>query len=351
MATPPARASLIPAGALLPSSFKVLLGQFYDYTVALLGSDGTPAKAREALNIPMRNYLDNPDGGVYQRTIAASADDVYMDDRWYALTQTGTITPSQVANPEDGYRYALRLTQSQAVAQRMGRAQIVEGNKTSELRGKTVTMGGRLKFSASATVRVALLAWTGAEDAVTSDVVNNWASAVYTPANFFAAANLAVIGTAAFVMTAATPGTVQVSGVVPSNATNLIAFYWTDAAAAQNVTLDAHGWRIVDAPSLVDYIRLPLGVELAACQRYYEITKVVARMATTTPISAMQTPVNFKFQKRAVPTIAVVNTDSSFNVTIGPVFEYITPWGLSVRIGSTFNDVGYTVDVSVTAEL
>ena len=77
--------------------------------------DRDPA-ARNALEVPVYNYLLNPDGAIYQRTVAASADDTYIDDRWYILTQTATATPSQVSNPEDGYRYALRLTQSQASA-------------------------------------------------------------------------------------------------------------------------------------------------------------------------------------------------------------------------------------------
>lgn len=124
MATPPARASLFPVGALLPASGKTYWAEFYDYVYALLGATGTTAAARNALEVPVYNYLLNPDGAIYQRTVAASADDTYIDDRWYILTQTATATPSQVSNPEDGYRYALRLTQSQASAQRLGRAQI-----------------------------------------------------------------------------------------------------------------------------------------------------------------------------------------------------------------------------------
>lgn len=49
MPTPPARSSIFPAGSLSPSSAKTLFGEWYDYTVALLGASGTAADARTAL--------------------------------------------------------------------------------------------------------------------------------------------------------------------------------------------------------------------------------------------------------------------------------------------------------------
>jgi hypothetical protein len=305
MTNPPARSSLIPVGALLPSAFKTLLGEFYDYATDLLGTDGTAASAREGLNIALPNYLDNPDGAIYQRAVAATADDVYMDDRWYALTQTATITPSQVSNPEDGYRHALRLTQSQAVAQRMGRAQIIDGRRTSELRGKTVTFGGRLKLSTTAVVRMAILACTGAEDVVTSDVVNNWASATYTTGNFFASTSLTLVATGTASLTAATAANASVSGAIPSGATNLIVLYWTEATAAQNVTLDAWGMRVVDAATLVDYIERDPEQDLADCQRFYETGAFFQNAVTgVTPHAT----VNMRVAKRATPTMAIAPT-------------------------------------------
>lgn len=268
MATPPTRLQLFPVGSLSPASAKTYMGQLYDYIYALLGATGTPAAARNALEVPAPNYLINPDGHVYQRPIAATADDAYMDDRWYALTQTGTITPSQVSNPEDGYHRALRITQSQVTAQRMGRAQIVEASQTSALRGKTVTFGGRFKLSSSATLRYAILAWTGTADAVTSDVVNDWTNATFTTGNFFASTTLSLVATGSTALTAATAATCSISGAVPSGATNLIVLYWTEAVAAQSVTLDAWAQRLVDATALVEAHRRSYAEELALCRRF-----------------------------------------------------------------------------------
>jgi ABC-type Fe3+-siderophore transport system permease subunit len=111
------------------------------------------------------------------------------------LTQTGTIAVSTLTDVENELPYMARLTQSQAVAQRMGYAQMIEGKDCKHLRGKQVTFRfGRQRLSIGDNVRIAVLEWTGAEDAVTSDVVNNWASAVYTAGNFFLGANLTVSG-------------------------------------------------------------------------------------------------------------------------------------------------------------
>lgn len=240
-------------------------------TGAGTASESELKTSRDSLGVPLPNWLDNPDGAIYQRSVASTANDAYMDDRWYALTQTGNITPSQVSNPEDGYDFALRLTQAQASAQRMGAAQILEGKDTRKLRGKTVTYGGRFKLSTSADIRLALLAWTSTEDSPTSDPVNDWTSSTYTAGNFFLGSNLTVVGVAEQAMTAGTAGTASVSGAVPSNANNLMAMYWTEGTVAQNVTLDRWGQRIVEASSLLDYIRRPHGEELRRCQRFYRI--------------------------------------------------------------------------------
>jgi hypothetical protein len=270
---------------------------------------GTALAAREALYVPGVNWLDNPDGDVYQITIAATADDAYMDDCWYALTQTGTITPSQVATPEDGFANSIRLTQSQATAQRMGSAQILEGKRSKKLRGKTVTFGGRMKLSTGANVRMALLAWTGTEDTVTSDVVNDWTSSTYTAGNFFLASNLTVVAVSSSAMTAGTARDVSVTGVVPSGANNLVVVYWTEATAAQNVTLDAWGRRLVEGASLLDYLRRGETEELRRCQRFYQ--PVYAGSYRRYVGNLDRDVRTFATPMRATPTLSIALTASS----------------------------------------
>lgn len=264
----------------------------------------TTQAAREALGVPAVNWLDNPDGEVYQGTVAATADDTYMEDQWYALTQTGTVTPSQLTAPEDGFAYGIRVTQSQVTAQRFGEAQILEGKRTKKLRSKTMTWGGRFKFSAGANLRIAILAWTGTEDVVTSDVVNDWTNATYSAGSFFLAANLTVVAVSpSLAMTAGTARDASVTGVIPANSNNVIVMYWTEATAAQNVTLDAWGRRLVEGATLIDYIRRSEEHELSRCQRFFETGsyrfRVVDNGGTVVSTVAM------KVRKRATPSITV----------------------------------------------
>lgn len=266
----PTLAQLFPVGSLGPAFAKTYFADTLTTLRTLLG-DGSDAKvSRDTLGVAMHNWLINPDGAIIQRALGAKADDVYMDDRWYGLTQTSTITPSQLVNPEDGFKYGLRLTQSQAVAQRLGRAQIMEGKDTMQLRGKTVTFGGRFRSSSAQVLRYAILAWSGAEDVVVSDFVNNWANATYTPGQFFNATTLAVVGVGSTALAAATPTSCSVGGVVPSNANNLAVFYWYEGTAAQNVTLDAWGLRLVEASMLVDYLKRSYADEFWRCLRFYQ---------------------------------------------------------------------------------
>jgi hypothetical protein len=317
---------------------KAALSALYDF-VAQRWARGTSgagtataaelASARDSLGVPMANVLDNPDGAVYQRSVTATADDAYCFDRWYALTQTSTITPSQVNNPEDGYRFAMRLTQSQAIAQRMGLAQIVESKDAVPLRGKTMTFGGRVKMSTTATLRIAVLAWTGSEDAVTSDVVSNWTSTTFTTGNFFASTSLSLVGASSATLTAATAADISVSGTVPSGATNLIVFYWTDAAAAQNVTLDAWGMRLIESSYLNEHVRRSYGEELARCQRFFEksygssaLTVAAAHQAVASTGSMLTSgSVRFAVTKRTAPTIVYY---SPIDAATGVMGEYNT---------------------------
>jgi hypothetical protein len=276
-------------------------------------SNGGAAKARDALNVPAVNWLDNPNGGVYQRSVASTADDAYMEDRWYALTQTGSITPSQLSNPEDGYPYAIRITQSQASAQRMGEATILEGKETRKLRGKTVTFGGRFKLSTASNLRLAILAWTSTEDSVTSDVVNDWTSSSYAAGGFFLAANLTVVAVSSTPLVAATVANAVVTGTIPATANNIVCIYWTESTAAQNVTLDAWGRRLVEASSLVDYVRRVEAEELIRCQRFVSTGAALFIGSAAAANNTIGAFIKFPVTMRAAPTIVLGTATENVN--------------------------------------
>lgn len=208
----------------------------------------TPARARAVMGITGWNrpwsHIINGDGRVNQRAASGVSDDTYGFDRHYALTQTGAVAISTITAVASGIGAMMRLTQSQAAAQRMGQAQILSNETTRELRGQMVTLGGTMRCSAAATIRFAILEWTGTANSVTSDVVNDWNSSTYTTGNFFISSNLAVRQVGTKVLTADTLTDWSLEATIGTSVNNLIVVYWTEATAAQSVTLDMR-WGLV----------------------------------------------------------------------------------------------------------
>lgn len=221
-----------------------------------------------------RNKLINGDGRINQREASTIGDDTYGHDRHYALTQTGNISVSTLTAPANGIASMMRLTQPNATAQRMGYAQILEATETYGLRGKTVTLGGKLRHSSAAPIRFAVLEWTGTADQVTSDVVNTWTSTNYTAGNFFRA-GLTVAAVGSITPAANTITDWSITANISGSANNLIVVYWTQGAAAQNATLDMR-WYLVEGDARAEddpFSPRHIQQELALCQRYYYETR------------------------------------------------------------------------------
>lgn len=267
----------------------------------------TIGRAHASLQWTFKNRLINPDGVVYQRAVAATADDVYFADRWYMLTQSGTVTPSVLSDPEDGFPKGVRITQSQAVAQRFGFAQIIEGKNCKDLRGQSGVLVPRVRISASQAIRYAILAWTGTEDVVTSDVVNDWTSVDYTDgaAKFFLDANITPLVVGAQTPIAATwTSLAAITAALGSTFNNLIVVVWTEGTAAQNVTLDFDYVQLERGNVPTEFERRASRDELALCQRYYERSVAVWTVPGDSGGSSSHAIVTYKATKRANPTVS-----------------------------------------------
>jgi hypothetical protein len=173
-----------------------------------------------------KNILVNGSGRLTGGPSGAVANDVYgLHDRWYALTQTGTVTPITVTDVEDGIPHIMRITNTTGSAQRAGYAQIIEGRECKHLRGKTVTLTAKVRRNDANAIRVSILEWTGTEDAVTSDIILSWTSTTFTPGNFFAATSLNVVSSAQISPGTSVIGNLMLRGVVLGTSfTNLIIF-------------------------------------------------------------------------------------------------------------------------------
>ena len=295
-----------------------------------------------------RNKLINGDGGINQRAPSSNADDTYGHDRHVALTQTGTIAVSTLTTPADGIASMMRLTQSQASAQRMGYAQIIEACETYGLRGKTVTLGGKLRCSSSQAIRYAVLEWTGTADSVTSDVVNDWTSGAYTAGNFFLGSNLTVTQVGSLTPAAATITEWSMTAIIGSSANNIVVFFWTEGTATQNVTLDQR-WYLVggDATGETDpFSPRHVGQELALCYRYFRrYTQPSLRGTVATPTTVNRIGMQMPVPMRAAPSLTMTGT---VNCSDAAVVAAISALGTNFSTKDVM-EVNLTLATSMTA--
>jgi len=309
-------AQLIAAG-IVPAT-----GGTYTGLVSFTGGatfDGTAAQdlaTLDSLNIASvqnANLWDNSDMQIWQRSgVPSVADAAYGFDRVVNLCDTGSTTLSQLSQPTDGIPYAMRSTQPDVSAKRFGFLQIAEAKSCIAYRGKNLAFALRVRCSASTTIRCALVAWTGAADSPTRDVVNNWASTTYTAGNFFVA-NTSTIAVTATAVTAATWTDLLVSSaspggvVAPSTMNNLYMVVWTDTTQAQNVTLDASVLRCGQGTVAPLWTPPNPQVEFAKCQRFFGVgTSQFTAYATAA--ANLSYRVQFASQMRVAPTVALVGT-------------------------------------------
>lgn len=228
---------------------------------------------RGALSVADRNLLRNPGFWLFQRGTSALSvgDGVYGPDGWYSLVQTAAQTSSRVnpTNSPTKSPYGGVWTQSQAVAQRHGCAQIVPYERTYPLRGEPI----RFEFMISAApftgnIRYAILEWPSTADVVTKDVVLSWTSTNYTAGNFFTVANN-VLATGV-ITPGGTPTLASIRATVGSTANNLIVVVWTESTqAVNNLFVISDAWLVPDTLS-APFTPRPAAEELANCQRFFQ---------------------------------------------------------------------------------
>jgi len=302
-----------------------------------------------------RNALINGDGAINQRSALYTtvADDTYWCDRHYVLAQTAAITPTILSDVANGIPSMMRLSQSQAVAQRMGNAQILESSISRALRGKLVTLGGKLRCSSSQPIRFAVLEWTGTADAPVSDAVNNWASADFTAGNFFNSTTLNVLAVGTITPAANTITPWTLTATVGANATNLIVLYWTEGTAAQNVTLDMR-WFLAegDATDEDDAFGLRhIAQELALCQRYYQLRSAGNTISATGAGQYVSADFHTCVEMRAVPTAAQSNESAPSNVSAVTIAALSARGGQAYCTSSGAGAAVFRIIVRLSAEL
>lgn len=242
-----------------------------------------------------------------QRAAASNADDTYGMDRWIILAQTGAVAVSQVTDAEDGTPHLMRITQSQASAQRFGVLQIVEGSSARHNRGQAVTLSARVRCSNSTTLRYAIIEWTGTADTVTSDFVNDWTSGTFTAGAFFKSTSTTITATGSTALTANTFAKIALTGTVGSSAQNVVVFFWTDSTQAQTSTLDVGLAQLESGSAATPFERRSYGDELALCQRYFQKAEAGSNIGSWQSTTAALMYCGFNTTMRVAPTIALAS--------------------------------------------
>lgn len=276
----------------------LLVPMAFDWDLAARGTD-------------FKNRIINPSGRVQQFALAATADNNYLGfDQWLTLTETGSVTPSLQTNAADGVPLMMRLTQSQAAAQRLGFLQWLEQLDCVDLRGQRVCLSALVKTSDARNIRMALFESTAFPDTgISRDIVNNWASGTFTTGNFFINTNAPIVTTASFAVPAGTLTPIELPVTVGSTMNNLAAFIWTEAQAAQNVTLDVAEVQLEYGSVRTPIALLPVSVERVRCQRFGEWvgSKGVGQANST---SQAEFICSYGVEKRVAPTITMPNANN-----------------------------------------
>lgn len=290
----------------------------------------------------MDNVVINPDGMINQAGTISTADDAYGGpDGFYTLNQTAATSWAQGTNLENTTPFYQRGTQSQVSAQRFGRAQIIESANCRHMRGQNIVLSARVQLSTTATLRYAILEWTGTADSVTSDVVNDWTSSTYTAGNFFVSTTTNVLGVGSIALTAATPATITaLTGTAGSSMNNLIIFFWTEATAAQNVTLDLAKVSLKLGAVANPYYPRPYQAEFNLCLRYYwkvirTATGEAIGIGQCTSTTAAQIFMEYPVTMRVAPTFPV-SAVGNFRITAAD-FSQIDTTNLTATLDGAVN--------------
>jgi hypothetical protein len=222
---------------------------------------------------------------VNQRSAGTIADGAFGHDRWFCEVSAGDNVAVSSTVDSDGEAFML-LKIPGATARRVGYAQQITNADTVNLRGRTITFGGRVYRSdatptADNRILLGALAWTGTADAMPWAFINDFSEFDdLTLGNFYA-------NTAGFALI---PGDGAYTTVLPSGGkTNALPLTITVPANANNIVLYAFTLETVAGGS-TDTIGLALKAELGRahsgfpyetteeckhkCRKFYQVNTV-----------------------------------------------------------------------------
>lgn len=227
-----------------------------------------------------RNHLLNGAMMVAQRgtsftstTEPANSDDQYLLDQWILLVEgADAVDVTQSTEVPTGGLYSIALDVETANL-KFGIFQPIEQKNCIGLIGNTVTLSAYLKVSNARIddVRMAIIAWDGTADTITSDIVSVWETDATNPT---LVANWTYENTPADLGVTTSWARYSVTAVVDTaSAKNIGVFIWSNTTVADPDVGDflyITDVQLEIGSAATPFERRPYGVELLNCQRYFQ---------------------------------------------------------------------------------
>lgn len=261
----------------------------------------------------MRNRIINGDMKVWQRgttfTNPAWPSTTYTADRWFVSRNysTANCSASQQTTGVTGLgKYGLRIQRTAGDVNTTGNfyvVQHIENKNMLDLQGQTVTFSGWVKFGSNfsgSSLSVALASGTGTDENYYSGYTGST-----TVCSVSLSANTSYVK-------------FTITGTVPSNSNELAVFfgYVPSGTAGANDWFEFTDIQVEQGSVATPFERRPYGMELALCQRYYQLFSnfYIEGYASSSTVRAVTIPVWFPVQMRTTPTRTVITAGTLTNI-------------------------------------
>jgi hypothetical protein len=246
----------------------------------IVSNSVTPYQLNNTYLPSMINLLYNGSFIVWQRGTSFTNATYYPDnnlqycaDRWKLLSNGNDIAsvsrvagPTNLNQPSSPYAWQFTVTGG---AQKFGMLQILPFSSSENLINSNLTLSLIANGAGTTTLKYALLYWTGAADAPTTNPISAWGATGTSPT---LVANWNYVSAATLVNLTGQFNIYGTSGLtVPAGTNNLAVMVWCDSTAgAAGNTMTVTCVNLTPFNYYIPYYPVPFSVELIHSKRFYQ---------------------------------------------------------------------------------
>ena len=226
-----------------------------------------------------RNYINNPEFSVHQRSTTINAttlgtqndDGSYTLDQWVLLSDGDDIVDILATESDSptGSKKAMELDVETA-NKKFGIVQFIENVNCESIIGQEVTLSFQAKATSALEIRAAIIAWDGTEDAPTKDIVSSWESEGTNPT---LVSNMTYENTPSDLNVTSTYAKYSVTATIDTSGTkNVAVFIWSNVTSTTANTDKLHIGQVQleKGSSASDFVFESYTDHVQRCQRYFQ---------------------------------------------------------------------------------